>query len=305
MPARSVASSADPRYQLRHPLKTIDVAEIPPQVGFTGKERDAAETGYDYGVYPALGGRARYYDSWRGGFNGLDPHNDSYPNVSPYTYALDNPLLLIDPTGKDTLQFNSNGSYTGKTIQDKTGKFFGQILDKNGKIAQGFSFLDATDAKSIMTSLDANGNTKDVNDISWLSNGDQFKISGLNLNFAKTIDSYVIMNDILQKASGMPPIEFAALQSAYIPSLGLTNGSMDFVPQFKGALNSDLAVIGNTAYNNFDAGNYVWGKTMASFGFTAGEAQAAAQMYELIKHHTWDQSTDQQAIHNGVKDFGK
>jgi RHS repeat-associated protein len=104
MPARSMSSSADPRYQLRHPLEKIDVAEITPQAGFTGKERDAAETGYDYGVYPALGGRARYYDSWRGQWLQVDPAAILHPDYSPYAYVFNNPLLLVDLDGRDSTQ---------------------------------------------------------------------------------------------------------------------------------------------------------------------------------------------------------
>ena len=86
MPGRSgINGGVDPRYQ------------------FTGKERDAAETGYDY-----FG--ARYYDSWRGQFSSTDPHASLYPGVSPYAYAADNPIIFVDPTGKDSVYFQDQSS---------------------------------------------------------------------------------------------------------------------------------------------------------------------------------------------------
>jgi RHS repeat-associated protein len=64
---------------------------------FTGKERDA-ESGLDY-----FG--ARYYSSSMGRFSSPDPSGLAYADItSPqsfnlYSYALNNPLRNIDPTG--------------------------------------------------------------------------------------------------------------------------------------------------------------------------------------------------------------
>ena len=61
--------------------------------GYTGKERDA-ETGLDY-----FG--ARYYMPEIGRWMSVDPLADKYPAWSPYNYVLNNPLVLIDPTGME------------------------------------------------------------------------------------------------------------------------------------------------------------------------------------------------------------
>lgn len=45
----------------------------------------------------------RYYDSKTGRFLSVDPHADKYPSISPYSYALNNPLKFIDPDGKDAV----------------------------------------------------------------------------------------------------------------------------------------------------------------------------------------------------------
>ena len=80
---------------------------------FTGKERDA-ETGYDY-----FG--ARYY--WQAGtWLSVDPLASDYPWISPYAYAAWNPILFIDPDGREititgedgiTITYVPGGKYEG------------------------------------------------------------------------------------------------------------------------------------------------------------------------------------------------
>ena len=61
---------------------------------FSGKELDD-ETGYSY-----FG--ARYYDPNISIWLSVDPLSDKYPGHSPYTYALNNPVKIIDPNGMST-----------------------------------------------------------------------------------------------------------------------------------------------------------------------------------------------------------
>ncbi len=75
MAGRSYTSITDPRYK------------------FTEKERDV-ETGYDY-----FG--ARYYDSRIGRWLSVDPLAGKYPDLSPYVYCSNDPILLFDPDGKE------------------------------------------------------------------------------------------------------------------------------------------------------------------------------------------------------------
>ncbi|MFV0289856.1 MAG: RHS repeat domain-containing protein, partial [Mangrovibacterium sp.] len=63
---------------------------------FNGKELDE-ETGlYYYG--------ARYYNPRISLWYGVDKLFDKYPNVSPYCYTMNNPVMLVDPDGRDWIQ---------------------------------------------------------------------------------------------------------------------------------------------------------------------------------------------------------
>ena len=80
---------------------------------FTGKERDE-ETGYGY-----FG--ARYMDHelttmWLS----VDPMADKHPSISPYAYCAWNPIKLVDPDGKESMETDIVNKKTGacKHIED-------------------------------------------------------------------------------------------------------------------------------------------------------------------------------------------
>ena len=67
---------------------------------FNGKELDE-ETGlYYYG--------ARYYDPRTSIWLSVDPLMEKYPNISPYVYVSNNPIVAIDPDGRGILNVIGN-----------------------------------------------------------------------------------------------------------------------------------------------------------------------------------------------------
>ena len=60
---------------------------------YNGKEKDPESGLLYYG--------ARYYDSDISQWLSIDPMADKYPSLSPYNYCADNPVILVDPDGRD------------------------------------------------------------------------------------------------------------------------------------------------------------------------------------------------------------
>jgi RHS repeat-associated protein len=85
--------------------------------GFNGKEKDDEWKGtgnsYDFG--------ARIYDPRIARWLSTDPLDDKYPSVSPYNFALNNPITFIDPDGRDvkvSLEYNSREETVWKQLDD-------------------------------------------------------------------------------------------------------------------------------------------------------------------------------------------
>ena len=89
--------------------------------GFSGKERDR-ETGLSY-----FG--ARYYDSDLSIWLSADPLMSKYPSLSPYTYCSNNPIMMLDPDGRENIpalnwaRANMSGNTSGNKVS--YGRWFG------------------------------------------------------------------------------------------------------------------------------------------------------------------------------------
>ena len=84
---------------------------------YNGKELDRTHglDWYDYG--------ARNYDAFLPMFTSLDPHCESYYNISPYAYCANNPIMFVDPDGENPV-FSSNGMFLGCTSEGYTGQIY-------------------------------------------------------------------------------------------------------------------------------------------------------------------------------------
>jgi len=114
---------------------------------FSGKEKDA-ETGYGY-----FG--SRYYDSGLSIWLSVDPMSDKYPSMSPYNYCANNPVILVDPDGREITVKETIGD-DGKTLYTIT--FTGKIVNEANNYSPDELQAIADDlAKSFMETFTGKG----------------------------------------------------------------------------------------------------------------------------------------------------
>jgi RHS repeat-associated protein len=90
------------------PLKSDTITYL---FAFNGKEKldeiNGAGNNIDFG--------ARVYDARLGRWLGVDPLSSRYPDLSPYCYVGNRPIIAIDPDGKYIYYVNSNGEFRKAT----------------------------------------------------------------------------------------------------------------------------------------------------------------------------------------------
>ncbi|MDX9697477.1 MAG: RHS repeat-associated core domain-containing protein [Bacteroidales bacterium] len=94
---------------------------------FSGKEKDV-ETGYGY-----FG--ARYYDSGLSIWLSVDPMSDKYPSMSPYNYCANNPVILVDPDGREVFLLGELASVAYNQLVNRAQNLNFSFDEKTGKIS--------------------------------------------------------------------------------------------------------------------------------------------------------------------------
>ena len=154
-----------------------------PNFAFNAKELDEENGMYYYS--------ARYYAPPT--FISRDPMFEKYPSISPYTYCYNNPVLFVDPTGKDgEISINEET----KTVVVKANYYYNTSqLENTEAVSLIKSSLDSysDDIKeSFSQQKDFKGYTVDV----------QFTMINVDVGDAKGKDAI----DIIKKAAENDPI---------------------------------------------------------------------------------------------------
>jgi RHS repeat-associated protein len=84
--------------------------------GFNGKEKDPEWTGQQ-GSHLDFG--ARIYDSRIGRWTALDPLAAKYPDLSPYAFVANSPIIYIDPDGRDIVPTNEGAARATSALVQK------------------------------------------------------------------------------------------------------------------------------------------------------------------------------------------
>ncbi|KWW24066.1 MAG: RHS repeat-associated core domain-containing protein, partial [bacterium F082] len=116
------------------------------QVGFyrfNGKEKDP-ETGFLY-----YGARYHWPEVWSGWLS-PDPLMDVYPGISPYNYCLWNPVIFVDPDGRDTII--SFACRTSDAEQNSGNKRLGECIRNIGDGPYVLSIAMHGSSKKMQTS---------------------------------------------------------------------------------------------------------------------------------------------------------
>ena len=118
---------------------------------------------------------ARYYSPTLSIWASVDPMSDKYPSLSPYAYCANNPVILVDPNGREINPAsvdewnkqkqnisNKRDEFKGHALINKLsgGKLFQKETDRYNRLGNTLNTMDIMESSTQMYSLEVTtGNT--------------------------------------------------------------------------------------------------------------------------------------------------
>jgi RHS repeat-associated protein len=215
---------------------------------------------------------------------------------SPYLGMGNNPISGVDPDGAKNIRFDESGNYIGVDHDVWWHNLLfgsrGQYSDGNNKWTN-FRFNDNDDVARFELEKDDDG-----------------YLSGIDIgSFEKNLQEFV--------DEGIGPAKNLGVfdKYKYIYNQSLGGGSLDYIGHF---YSKKLHLFNGIAYNNPDAGNFVWAQSLSQLGISWGDVKFGSEFNGFWNgklqnglyspgNDAWykritflgDSAADQRAIHTG------
>jgi RHS repeat-associated protein len=245
---------------------------------YTGKEFDK-ESFYDYfGV--------RYYDSRIGRWGVIDPASDFEPSLNPYHYTNNNPLKFVDPNGLDYYFYLEGSSIPVRYphIGDNEYYFYHPMGD---------------------VLVEASGDYLNLNNLRF------YKASSeITSSFFFKYNYYYRYKDVnldFENNEGPKLIDKALSDNYYflLPHIAIESETGGIFDYKKHLSSGSLYLFHNYVYNKEEAGNILWGITMAYYKVPLDQTLAGANIYTIMKRLEFDEPNEQTAIMRGYLSYDK
>ena len=185
------------------------------RLSYIDKEKDAESGDHNFGV--------RQYDDVSGRFMAIDPLWEKYRGLSPYVYSFNNPLSIIDPTGKSgeavidhdaaTIEISSHFIFYGGAANEGIAK---KLTDKISEKWNGGNWTVKVDDKPYTVKFNITYEVKSRTDV----------LSDISKNGDNALNNYIRLEKDFSGPSSMKGNSGSWKETDYL----MSDGSVDYTP---------------------------------------------------------------------------